>query len=486
MKKKLHSLKSFLLRNLILFVLIVITYMATQGVFWQKANKTSLENSRNNEIIRDLSLEVDDFKSSILSYTHLTRPSGDCLLEAMAAHDNIAALISQNQQLFSSTKDLILFSRALDQTAEGVLDFFRAQLYGYLDRPETFDKIQDLNSGIIMLQTNMTDLMKAFISYSTQEYMKTQELIYSYSMAGNIVFALVFILFLIPVVVTTLDLVKRFNAINKASLALADQKWDEPDVVFSRYEELNSAAGAFNRMKGIIKSNIEELQEKMDLSQKLSEKTIESEKQKRLIQETRYNLLQAQINPHFLFNTLNMIVRFIQMGEDREKTASLLIATSSLLRKSIEIKNSTIALSEELKLLSSYLTIQKERNDCRIEFSMEIEEGVDDILIPPFTLQPIVENSILHGLKDVSSGGRVAVHVFGDGPDVYISVSDNGIGMDDETIATLISESSRSHGLQNVISRLRMTYSNPDVVRISHEEPGISVIIHLVKEAYNA
>lgn len=484
--KKLRSLKVFLLRNLFLFVLIVISYMATQGLFWRKANEVTQANSRNNEIIRNIALEVDSFKASVISYTHLTRPSGDCLQEAKVAKDHISHLIENNNLLFSSTKDLILFSRALDQTAEGVLDFFQAELYGYLDRPETFDKIQDLNSGIIMLQGNMTDLMKAFISHSTNEYMEAQEALSHYTLMGNLIFLFVFILFLIPMVVTTLDVVKRFSTINKASLALADQKWDEPDIVLSHYEELNAAAGAFNRMKHIIRSDIEELQEKMDLSQKLSEKTIESERQKRLIQETRYNLLQAQINPHFLFNTLNMIVRFIQLGEDREKTADLLIATSSLLRKSIEIKNSTISLSEELKLLASYLTIQKERNDCRIEFSMEVEEGIDDILIPPFTLQPLVENSILHGLKDVSSGGKVSIHVFGDGEDVYIAVTDNGIGMDEKTIKALNSENAGSHGLQNVISRLRMTYSNPDVVRISHEEPGVSVIIHLLKEAYSA
>lgn len=224
------------------------------------------------------------------------------------------------------------------------------------------------------------------------------------------------------------------------------------------------------------------LQEKIELQSRLSEKTLESERQKRIIQESKFKLLQVQINPHFLFNTLNMITNNVRRGDNNEQAAEMLVATSKLLRSSLEITEKAIPLEQELRLLDSYITIQRARTEGRISFIFEIEDNLPSVTLPPFTLQPLVENSIVHGLKETVSGGLIAISVYNDEEGgVIITIRDNGIGMPEDIKDRATTGSLDSIGLGNTIKRLQYQYKNKDVLLFSKSGKGTTINIHLEK-----
>ncbi len=212
---------------------------------------------------------------------------------------------------------------------------------------------------------------------------------------------------------------------------------------------------------------------------------LENERQKRHIAEARIHELQMQMNPHFLFNTLSLVIRNIQMGEG-DTAISLIKATSQLLRKSIEIGNETISLDEELDLLEKYLFIQKIHCKGRISIKLDVRKSYMDleVKIPPLIIQPLVENSIRHGLKDTVSDGRVTVLVEEKADMIRVEVQDNGCGMPEEVINRILShKKAEGIGLINAYERLCLFYHREDCMEIDSGPGGTRITLFLYKEA---
>jgi sensor histidine kinase YesM len=145
-------------------------------------------------------------------------------------------------------------------------------------------------------------------------------------------------------------------------------------------------------------------------------------------------MLQSQISPHFLYNTLGTI-KWMAAIQGADGIAEITTALSRLLRTVANDIRKTAPLREELKFLDDYIVIQKYRYGDSISFEKEIEdESLLDYAIPKLTLQPFVENAIFHGLEP-KGGGRILIRVARDGGDALISLTDNGVGMGAEAIA---------------------------------------------------
>ncbi|MCF0238340.1 MAG: histidine kinase [Sphaerochaetaceae bacterium] len=475
MKRK-RSLRVFILEILLLFLFLSVAYTSLQFIQWRDINNKNVELQEKNEVVYNVVNEVNSLISSCLNYLSTGDKREAWNVKSYSIH--IGHLIRDRKDVFASNKEVLLYSRIVDQFSEGIGIYFSENILDRLNQIESFDKFQTLRDYLTRLQKSLLDMVYASMKHSSNEGAFNNRQYFRRSVIFNSAFLIFLFLLLIPICVSIINVIKRLRYITETAQALSKQEWDTPDLHLSKYEEFSSTASAFNNMKSIIRSNIQDLEEKIVLERELAHT-------ERLMQEAKYSLIQAQINPHFLFNSLNMIVRHIQMGSDSEVTANLLISLSTLLRRSIEINSKVIPLEEELSLLECYLQIQRVRNDCRINFIVEKEESLPEIFIPPFTLQPLVENSIEHGLKNLTDGGIVRIQVFSDEDDVYISVSDNGLGMDKERIEAILNECLETHGLQSVVKRLRMNYSNNDVVRIIAENPGMSVVIRLNKGDFN-
>ncbi|MEK5507568.1 ATP-binding protein [Paenibacillus sp. FSL P4-0113] len=169
--------------------------------------------------------------------------------------------------------------------------------------------------------------------------------------------------------------------------------------------------------------------------------------------------LQAQIKPHFLYNALNVIVSTVAV--DPDKAAELLMELSQYLRGSFDFQNreNTVPLSKELELVESYVALEKARFEERLQVTVEVGRNIRS-LIPPLSIQPIVENAIRHGVMQRATGGTVRVVVQEDGTDFVVSVTDDGVGIPPERLEQLLSEDhiSSSVGLRNIHRRLIHMY----------------------------
>lgn len=166
--------------------------------------------------------------------------------------------------------------------------------------------------------------------------------------------------------------------------------------------------------------------------------------------------LQTQINPHFLFNALNAITSFTRINPD--KARELIINLSSYLRFNLELNDEFIDIKKELKQVKDYIEIEKARFGNKLNTIYDIDEV--DIKIPSLTIQPIVENAIVHGILKDKSTGTVVISVKDQGEKVKISIVDNGVGIDRDVIQRVYNDNvpETKIGIYNVHRRLKLIY----------------------------
>lgn len=477
MKVEKKSLRKVLVYSSIMLVIaIALIFSALVSI----SNEKEKEIKKLKENISDMNICLDSIEKMETSFQRFINIGNVKYAdEAIGYASTIIALISEKPEIFMSTDDVLLYSHSVEQISEAIEYLIKEKIYQKLDNENAFQSIKTVETAFDFLSKSTLSMTRNYTFHTSIEITRINE---KYDRA-NIMFILFFILIVPLLLLYFLSVIKTasraFATLEKASESLTNGKWDYEDLPPSGYKEIDLASQSFNIMKSKIKENFDNINEKMKLNKLLSEKTIESEKQKRHIQEAQFKLLQAQINPHFLFNTLNMITNNVREGKRNLEMADILVATSRLLRYSIEIKESAIPLRRELELLDDYITIQKARNKGRIKFFFNIEEELPPLLIPPFSLQPLIENSIVHGLKDILEGGEISVYIFRDEDEgVLISISDNGSGMSEEAKKKALR--GEGNGLGNTIKRLRYLYKTEDTLVFASPKIGTTINIHLV------
>jgi len=201
--------------------------------------------------------------------------------------------------------------------------------------------------------------------------------------------------------------------------------------------------------------------------------------------EMRLEILSGQINPHFLYNTLETI-RMMALEKKEENIAAVIKMLSQLFRQSLSVEDKTISLEKEVQLVRNYLSIQKLRFGNRLEYYIDMEPGLGGYSILPLLIQPIVENSIIHGLENKPGGGFVQVAVNAKNDMLRIDVTDNGIGMKPEKLEKLRNDlasgesSGNGHiGLVNVNRRIKLYYGQEFGLSIL-ENDGSGLIVSLL------
>jgi two-component system sensor histidine kinase LytS len=179
--------------------------------------------------------------------------------------------------------------------------------------------------------------------------------------------------------------------------------------------------------------------------------------QSELLAKSELKALQAQINPHFLFNAINTIVSLVRTQPDNARR--LLIHLGNYFRNNLQEGNDEVRLSKEIEHINSYIEIEKARFGDKLKIIYNIPEDIDCTL-PPLLLQPIVENAIKHGVLEKIEGGTVEILAIDNLRETVLTVKDNGVGMDQETLSSLFKErdNSNSIGLLNVNNRLKNKY----------------------------
>ena len=178
-------------------------------------------------------------------------------------------------------------------------------------------------------------------------------------------------------------------------------------------------------------------------------KDVEISQLKELQLATELNSLHAQINPHFLYNALNSIASLSKT--DGNKTEKMALSLSDLFRYSVNRKGEKMAtIQEEVAMVQNYLQIEKFRFEDRLEYTIEVEDSLQKIKIPRFILQPLIENSIKHGISKIEEKGYISLDIYQKNQKLIIAISDNGPDFPEGLIS--------GHGLQSVFDLLRLSF----------------------------
>lgn len=216
----------------------------------------------------------------------------------------------------------------------------------------------------------------------------------------------------------------------------------------------------------------------LDKIRNLLEMVIEETERKK---NAEIKALQAQINPHFLYNMLNEIKSLAKLGRT-EEVSSFVVSLGKLLRHSISNQENYITIDEELIFLNDYLDLQKIRYENKFECKIEVEEEVLNCKIPTLILQPIIENSIIHGFVDEDYNPILRIDIYRKIDKVFIEIYDNGQGIDKEYLQYINNKNEGSeqygkHGLENIQKRLLLLYGLDYGINIQSKKDEYTMVL---------
>ena len=266
----------------------------------------------------------------------------------------------------------------------------------------------------------------------------------------------------------------------QASRSIAGGDYTGADLPVHSGDEVGQLTGTFNRMKHAMAEHLSTLNA-------LHREEVRNLALEKDLEHTRLEVLKSQVNPHFLFNTLNMISCMARL-EDASTTDQMLVHLGSLFRHNLRTKQQEVTLEEELDGLEDYIYLQQMRFDGRITVEKKIEADPAAVRLPSFTLQPIVENAFSHGLKSCEEGGRILLRGWMQGRTLILTVADNGRGMTPAELDALqekIAQSERtgrSIGLGNISRRITMLYPEGRMQVFSREGHGTVIRFEIPQE----
>ena len=278
------------------------------------------------------------------------------------------------------------------------------------------------------------------------------------------------------------SLVRPVLEMSAQSRCIADNDFNVPDLHFGTGDEVDELAEAFNRMKHATREHIQTLEEKNRIESALHREEMAKLELEKRLDRTRLEMLKSQVNPHFLFNTLNLISCMARL-EDAQNTDRMILSLSGIFRYNLRTREQEVPLEQELGALADYIYIQQTRFDGRIRFDKEVRVNPRLVRIPSFTLQPVVENAFIHGLSGCEEGGRIFLRIWQEGRMLRICVSDNGVGIAPDRLRELEHSlrdgayTSTGIGLGNISRRIRMLY--PEGELCIHSRPGRGTVIRI-------
>lgn len=284
------------------------------------------------------------------------------------------------------------------------------------------------------------------------------------------------------------SIAKPVRELSQEAQRIARSDFSGEDIHVENRDDLGELVSIFNDMKHAMEENIQTIQENHRMTELLQQEKLENSEMEKRLNANRLELLKSQINPHFLFNTLNMIGSMADL-EDAPTTEKMTQSLAQLFRYNLNTREQIVPIDMELRIAENYMYLQKMRFGSRIQYQVNTPEDVSHIRIPSFTMQPLVENAIVHGLSKKEQGGTVSVTVTEDPTTeiVTLLIEDDGLGIAEERLSAL---NARMHnpeenktarigiGLGNIYRRIRTLYPEGGDLSIDAKE-GVGTRITL-------
>ena len=274
-----------------------------------------------------------------------------------------------------------------------------------------------------------------------------------------LVLAGIYLLVAVVAVVLSIYFSRRFTKpiqVIKEAMTEFDGNNFEQTIELHTNTELDEIGRSYNKMLDNIRRLLEEIKE-----------------QERELRTTELNMLISQINPHFLYNTLDTIYMLARINKE-ETTMRMIQALSKYLRLSLSKGSEIVSVEDELENVKSYMEIQQIRNQSLFDYEIDCQVDALDTYVLKLILQPLVENAVKYGFQDIFEGGRIKITVWKEGDNLYLSVSNNGTpvecammdkinGMNNLPVSELkncFPDKKRGYGVVNILTRLRLKYGD--------------------------
>ena len=321
---------------------------------------------------------------------------------------------------------------------------------------------------------------------NSASYQTLQAALQYLEVISSVILMIVMVISLTVMMMMTKDIVTPLTNLAQTAKLVGQGNFHVKVPAVDTGDELGIVTGTFNQMVDSLDEYVNKIKESAEKEQEMKEREFLMENH---LKEAQLKYLQSQINPHFLFNSLNAGVQLAMM-EDAEKTSVFMEKMADFFRYNVKKGSRDATIREEVEAVENYVYILNVRFAGDIRYQSRIHEEAMEVPIPSMILQPLVENAVNHGIRNMEGNGEINLSVEDHREDIEICIRDNGTGMEEEELEriraggqTAVAADSTGIGIHNVISRLELYYNNHHIFHIFSDgkDKGTTVILRIPK-----
>lgn len=437
-----------------------------------------------NVMLNDLTDSLSDIQGYMVEY--LNTKSSDSIEDYYRSEQEYRKKL-ENLNGKANDSSMGLMEKNIRNLSESYMELTEETVQGKRGRMIEKYKVSYENATSVFeyINTYIYSLNNEQFKYNSGNY---NALLLSFKSLEIVTFTVLIIVTITNVILSILltkSITRPLSILSEAANEIGAGNFSIGLIEVNSRDEIGVVTMAFNKMIVSIQDYIEKIKERMEIESAMKEKELMMETH---LKDAELRYLQAQINPHFLFNTLNAGAQ-LAMLEEADRTYKFIQNMAAFFRYSIKKDKNGTTLADEIRLVDNYIYILNVRFSGDIHFQKEIEEEYIKTQVPSMILQPIVENAINYGVRDIAWSSLIKLKVYQEDSNICVSISDNGIGMSQEKIEEVMKGQikeevvgdSNGVGLNNVINRLRLFYDKEHVLEIFSDgkDKGTQVVIYL-------
>lgn len=476
MKKKILTLAAVVTLPFILLVMYLLASMASySNTYSEIVSNMTVANNYNLNFKEEMD---ESLYKMVVGYVTLDNIESDkslknpyVLIEELRSEFTRLTAITTESESKLWLESLLRNINALEKRVDDIVDSIDAG-------GRYSENIEMLDNNIYILTELIQDDIQYYIYYQTRYMEKVtdtlQKQIGRFMVVCSILIAVLIAVVAVSAVMIVSGILQPIRQLNSVTEKIAQGDFNARAQVNSD-DEVAELAVSFNKMAGNMQSLIDKVKE-----------------DERKMRKADLRLLQEQIQPHFLYNTLDTIVWLIESNEPDE-AVTMVVTLSDFFREILSKGKEFISIKEEEKHISSYLQIQEMRYRDILEYDIQLDQVIYKYQILKLTLQPVVENALYHGIKYKRAKGCIHIHGEKEGDIIRLTVRDDGVGMDEEELAQLrqqiekpCQETEKGFGLANVNERIHMYFGYEYGMKIESEKgkgTTVEIVIPAILEA---
>lgn len=476
----------FLLATMITTLVGVYNYVSSRALM---ADMTSVINKT--QELTTLYNELDQIQNNLEVY--LSTRSSDSL---EAFYDNSNSIAHNNTIL---KQDAGYSTRGIKiKNLTGMIDHYLKKVDETVvaKRNKQINKYregyQEASKEYSYIGNYIEKIMSTDLSDSAQKYKEIQNEVDRSTTLNYFMLTITLILITVIILLFSFEITKPIEKLALYAKEVSEGNFEVEVAENKTSSEISILFHAFRKMTISIREYVNELKEKQRLERTLIEEKVDNLKMKNALHEAELLALQSQVNPHFIFNSINIGAKVAMLQGD-DITCSYLENFADIFRYNLKGLDYHATLEEEISNVLAYINLLKTRFGDIIDFRLEIPEeaAINEFILPRMTLQPLVENAYIHGISKAEDGGIIELKFKLEDNIIYISIINTGNEIPEETIKLILSRKYKKEknttykghttgiGIDNVLNRLQLFYEEKDVMDIICKDGRTHVILAL-------